>query len=98
MMPRSFIVFILALCLAGPLSAANLGQAKSEGQVCEQTNGYLRASAGAPGDVQSMVNSINAQRKAEYGKIANKNGVAVDQVARLTAQKVINKAPQHKCK
>ncbi len=97
MMPRSFIVFTLALCLAAPLSAANLGKAKSDGLVCEQTSGYLRANAGAPGDVQSMVNSINDQRKAEYGKIANKNGVAVDQVARLTAQKVINKAPQNKC-
>ena len=98
MMPRSFIVLILALCLTAPLSAADLGKAKSDGQVCEQTSGYLRANAGAPGDVQSLVSSINAQRKAEYGKIAKKNGVAVDQVARLTAQKVISKAPQNKCK
>jgi hypothetical protein len=98
MMPRRFIIFMLALCLTAPLWAANLGKAKSDGQVCEQTSGYLRANAGAPGDVKSMVDSINAQRKAEYGKIARKNGVAVDQVAKLTAQKVINKAPQHRCK
>lgn len=98
MMLRSSIVIILALCLVTPLSAANLGKAKADGQVCEQTNGYLRASAGAPGDVTSMVNNINAQRKAEYQKIANKNGVAVDQVGMLTAEKVIKKAPQYKCK
>jgi uncharacterized protein YdbL (DUF1318 family) len=98
MMHRSSIVIILALLVAAPASAVNLGAAKTNGQVCEQTSGYLRANAGAPGDIQEMVNNINAKRRAEYEKIAQKNQVAVDQVAKLTAEKVINLAPQHRCK
>ena len=97
-MQRSMFVLILVLTFANSAAAADLGEAKAGGQVCEQTDGYLRSNTGAPGDVQAMVGKINAKRKAEYEKIANKNNVAVDQVARLTAEKVINKAPQFRCK
>ena len=84
--------------LAAPLSAANLDQAKASGHACELPNGYLRANAGAPGDVKAMVDNINGQRRAQYTRIANDNGVEVDQVAKLTAQKVIGAAPQFACK
>lgn len=76
---------------AMPAAAADLGQAKAAGQVGELMNGYLGLVDGnAPGDVKAMVNSINAQRLAEYRRIAAKNGVPAEEVARLTAQKVIN--------
>lgn len=97
-MQRILFTLILAIAFVYPSAAADLGAAKASGQVCEQTNGYLRANAGAPGDVQEMTRNINAKRKAEYDKIATKNKVTLDQVARLTAEKVINKAPQYKCK
>lgn len=98
MMQRSLYIVVLVFFIAAPLKAADLGSAKASGQVCEQTSGYLRANAGAPGDVQAMVKDINTKREAEYEKIATKNKVTVDQVARLTAEKVINKAPQYSCK
>ena len=97
-MQRILFTVALALAFAHPSAAADLGAAKAGGQVCEQTDGYLRANAGAPGDVQEMTKNINAKRKAEYGKIARQNDVTLDLVARLTAEKVINKAPQYKCK
>ena len=97
-MQRSFFILILALALVHPVAAADLGTAKASGQVCEQSDGYLRANAGAPGDVQDMTRNINAKRKSEYDKIAKRNKVTLDQVAKLTAGKVINKAPQYKCK
>ena len=97
-MVRSVFIIIIALFLTVSVAAANVGQAKNKGQACEQRNGYLRATAGAPGDVQALVKSVNAKRKAQYTNIANKNGVAVEQVAKLTAQKLINGAPQHACK
>jgi uncharacterized protein YdbL (DUF1318 family) len=91
------LILAAALLLAAPAGAADLASAKASGQVCEQTSGYLRANAGAPGDVQAMVNSINDKRRQEYEKIAERNNVTVDQVSRLTAEKVINRAPQHRC-
>lgn len=76
-----------------PVSAADLGQAKAAGQVGELMNGYLGLVDGnAPGDVKAMVDSINAQRRAEYQRIAAKNGVSAEEVAKLTAQKVIGQA------
>ena len=95
---RSMYAIIIALILAAPAYAANVGDAKAKGHACEQTNGYLRATGSAPGDVKSLVKNVNAKRKEQYAAIATKNGVAVDQVAKLTAQKLINKAPQHACK
>ncbi len=96
-MVRAVCALLIAVFLAAPVSA-DVGAAKSAGQVCEQTNGYLRANAGAPSDVQALVKNVNAQRKKHYASIATKNSIEVDQVARLTAEKVINKAPQFACK
>ncbi len=84
----------LGLCLnAMPISAADLAQLKASGQVGEQMNGYLGLiNPNAADDVKALVNSINAQRQAEYQRIAAKNGVSPDEVARVTAQKVIGQA------
>ncbi len=93
------IILLAGLLFSGFVLAADISQAKSAGWVCEQDNGYARvAKPNAPADVQATVNSVNSQRKAEYQRIAQQNGVAVDQVARLTAQKVIGAAPQFRCK
>jgi uncharacterized protein YdbL (DUF1318 family) len=86
---------LLSLCLlAMPTAAADLAQVKADGLVGEQMNGLLGlVKADAPGDVKALVNSINAQRLAEYRRIAAKNGVAAEEVAKLTAQKVISQTP-----
>lgn len=102
-MLRKFRLFGTALVLAtlAPVAgwAASLDEAKSGGWVCEQMDGYLRlAKAGAPGDIQNLVNSINNQRRAEYARIAQKNGVAPDQVAKIAANKVRQRQPQHACR
>ncbi len=89
-------VFVL-WCAVTPVYAVDLSQAKAAGLIGEQMNGYLGlVNANAAADVKALVNSINAQRQAEYQRIAAKNGVPVDEVAKLTAQKVIGQAgPGH---
>ncbi|MCQ8130214.1 YdbL family protein [Methylomonas rivi] len=94
------LLAVLTVCLwfaAAPVNAADLGQAKAAGLVGELMNGYLGLVDGnAPADVKAMVDSINAQRRAEYQRIAAKNGVPAEEVAKLTAQKVIGQAaPGH---
>lgn len=85
---------LLALwCTAMPAIAADLGQAKAAGQLGELMNGYLGlVDPNTPADVKAMMDSINAQRRAAYQSIAAKNGVPMDEVAKMTAQKVINQA------
>ncbi|OAH98946.1 hypothetical protein A1353_21455 [Methylomonas methanica] len=84
----------LGLCLVAlPVNAADLAQAKSAGLVGEQMNGFLGlVKADASAEIQELVKSINAQRLTEYQRIAAKNGVPVEEVGRLTAQKVIGQA------
>lgn len=96
-MIRSVCVIVIALLLAFPVAAADVGEVKAKGHACEQTNGYLRATANAPEVAKAVVENVNAKRKEQYAKIATKNGIAVDQVAKLTVQKLINRAPQHAC-
>ena len=91
-------VLLFALwCTVMPVAAADLGQAKAAGQLGELMNGYLGlVDPNAPADVKAMMDSINAQRRAAYQSIAAKNGVPVDEVAKMTAQKVIGQAaPGH---
>lgn len=87
-----FAPLFLGLCLVTmPVNAMDLTQAKAAGQVGEQINGYLGlVDPNAPEEVKALVIRINSQRQAEYQRIAAKNGVSPDEVARLTAQKVIS--------
>jgi len=96
-MNRSVYVIIIALLLVAPVSAADVGEAKTKGHACEQIDGYLQATAYAPADATALVKNVNTKRKEHYAEIATINDVAVDQVAKLTAQKLINRAPQHAC-
>jgi hypothetical protein len=102
MKTKNVIVMLTTLLLglwlsAMPAAAADLAQAKAAGLVGELMNGYLGlVDPAAPADVKALMNSINAQRLAEYQRIAAKNGVPADEVAKLTAQKVIGQAgPGH---
>ena len=86
-------LFLGLWLMAMPVFAADLAQAKAAGQVGEQLNGLLGlVDSSAPADVKALVENINAQRLAEYKRIAAKNGVPAEEVARLTAQKVIGQA------
>ena len=71
--------------------ALSLGDAKSRGLVGEQPNGYLGAVSGnASSDVQSLIASVNQQRKQRYQQIANRNKTnlkAVEMLAGKTAMK-----------
>ncbi|PKD38354.1 DUF1318 domain-containing protein [Methylomonas sp. Kb3] len=86
-------LFLGLYLTALPVNATDLAQAKSAGLVGEQMNGFLGlVKPDASAEIKALVESINAQRLAEYQRIAAKNGVAVEEVGRLTAQKVIGQA------
>jgi len=87
-------VFLGLILVSMDVLAVDLAQAKSSGTVGEQMNGYLGlVNPDAPADVKALVQDINAKRQAEYQRIAAKNGASVEDVARLTAQKVMGQTP-----
>ena len=59
--------------------AIGLDEAKQQGLVVVQKN------------AQILVNDINAQRKAVYVKLAAKNGITLQQVEKLAAEKTYKK-------
>jgi uncharacterized protein YdbL (DUF1318 family) len=70
--------------------ALDLGEAKQKGLVGEKDNGYIGVVV-SQNDVQSLVDDINAKRKAVYLKLAAKNGITVQQVEKLAADKAYKK-------
>ena len=87
---RSFVAVML-LVAAGTL-AADLDQAKRDGLVGERADGFLGlVVSSAPADVVALVNQVNAKRKAEYERIAEKNGLSLEQVQALAGKKTIEK-------
>lgn len=79
--------------LAGPVFAISLDAARAQGLVGETMSGYIAPVQSPSADVQALVNQVNAQRRAHYQSIAGRNGVGIEEVGRLTAEKIINGLP-----
>jgi len=74
--------------------AISLDEAKQQGLVGEKDTGYLGVvtlQKNAQNGAQSLVSDINAKRKAVYIKLAAKNGITVQQVEKLAADKAYKK-------
>ena len=92
MLQRTLGVLLLSLSIALPALALDLGEAKSGGLVGETSGGYL-AAVKSSAEVDALVASINSKRKAQYQKIAQKNGISIQAVEVRAGQKAIEKTP-----
>jgi uncharacterized protein YdbL (DUF1318 family) len=93
-MVRIGAIVLLAVGLGiAPAQAGPLEDAKAAGLVGERIDGYLGVvDSGAPGNVKSLVNQINAEREAKYAEIAKKQGAPVAAVAQIAGTKLIERA------
>lgn len=86
------LLMALAMMFAAPAMADSLDEARAAGLVGERPDGYVGAvSSNAPADVMSLIQSVNSQRMQKYQQIAAEKGVPAEQVAALTAEKIIAK-------
>lgn len=70
--------------------AQSLQEAKDQGLIGEQTDGYIGLVAdNAPAAVRALVEQVNEQRRQEYQRIANENGIELNQVARLAYERAV---------
>ena len=93
---RKFIFVFLALSALSSFeaNALSLDQARSQGLVCEGTNGLLTHTGTCPPEVQEFIKTINAQRNQEYQKIQQKQpGSTLSDVMSIAAQKIISSVP-----
>jgi uncharacterized protein YdbL (DUF1318 family) len=79
------------LVSASTVFALDLDEARAKGLVGERSDGYIAAISNTS-DATALVASINAQRKAEYKRIASGNGQSVDVVEKLAAGKIYENA------
>lgn len=96
---RLFAIPALIVILAGlgwsePTWAISLQEAKAQGYIGEQANGYLGlVKSGAPADVKALMNDINAKRRQEYQSIARRNKTELNVVEALAGKKAIDRTP-----
>lgn len=88
------LVFVIAL----PIMAMNLQQAmstlsdaKNQGLVGEQPNGYLGVVSANNTDAEEITKLINEARRAEYQRLAQSNGLSLLDVETMAGQKAIEK-------
>ncbi len=89
-MKKLFLMVMLMLSFS--VSAMNLSEAKEQGLVGEQANGLLgvvEASTAA----NELVKDINSKRLVILNKMAEKNGMTLEQVSILAGEKAIKKTP-----
>ena len=53
----------------------------------------LSAAPALAADVRALVDEVNAERKAKYAEIAQKQGTPIDAVAKIAGQKLIERTP-----
>lgn len=86
------LVFVSALLMAFSSLALEIDDAKSQGLVGEQTNGYLGLVINNHADAASLVSSVNKLRKEKYMEIAAKQKTALSNIETLAGSKLVERA------
>ena len=86
----SIITLVSAVCMSFSAWAISLDDAKNQGLVGEDSSGYLGLVV-QNAEAKAVVDTINAKRKAQYLKLAQKNNLSLAQVEALAAAKTIEK-------
>jgi uncharacterized protein YdbL (DUF1318 family) len=74
-----------------PAWSLTLEEAKSQGIVGEQPNGYLGVvRSGAAAEVQALVNDVNQKRRQMYEDIARRNSTKLEAVEMLAGKTAID--------
>lgn len=90
----ALIIMLTGLGWSAPGWAMNLQDAKAQGQLGEQPNGYLgMVKADAAAEVKTLMNDINTARKKEYQSIAQRNNTELNVIETLAGKKAIEMTP-----
>src|SRR5262245_39247131 len=96
MQRKRLLVIALACALgwAAPAWSLDLDQARQQGLLGEQADGYVGIVAVQPSpEVAKLAEQINAKRRTGYAAIAARNATPIETVAALAGKKLIENAP-----
>lgn len=90
----ALVAILTCVAWSAPSWAIDLQDAKAQGLLGEQPNGYLGlVNANAPAEVKTLMKNINAKRKEEYQAIAQRNHTQLNVVEALAGKKAIERTP-----
>lgn len=89
---KKIIPFFLSclLFISMNVFASALDDAKAQGLVGENQQGYLGVIVSSP-ETDALVKEINQKRKSKYQQLATKNAITLEQVEALAAKKTYSK-------
>jgi uncharacterized protein YdbL (DUF1318 family) len=100
LLKRSFVqVLMVTLVMVAigfgatsPARALSLNDAKAQGLLGEQPNGYLGVVPGnVNAQVSALIQKINAKRRAAYQSVANSNGTTLKSVEGVAGIKLLGR-------
>lgn len=87
-------VAALLLAAAVPAAAASLDDYRAEGVIAERYDGLVEVRASdAPAEARRIVDEVNRKRRQIYEQRASEQGISPDQVGRVYATQILEKAP-----
>ena len=90
-MNKKILVGAMSLLMSLSAYALDLTQAKSQGLIGEQANGYVGLVKEST-EAKTLAEDINAKRKKAYIDLAKKNNLNLQDVEILAGKKLIKKA------
>lgn len=86
-----FGILVSALLAFAPAALAiTLQEAKQQGLVGEQRDGYLGSvESSVSADVRQLISEVNSQRRSRYEQIAQRNGATLSQVQALAYEQAV---------
>ncbi len=91
---RALVVAAVVLALglsAPPVLAQSLNKLRAAGAVGERYDGYAQA---LQSSAAGVVEQVNAKRRQIYAQRASQEGVSADQIGRVYARQIFDKAPR----
>jgi uncharacterized protein YdbL (DUF1318 family) len=80
---------LLSVAFSGFALAQSLDQAKAQGLVGEKVDGFVAAVTASPSaEIQELIRTTNDGRRQAYAQLAQRNGITVEQVGILSAEKL----------
>ena len=90
LLPVLFAISLPVLAMTLQQAMAALSNAKAQGLVGEQANGYLGVVQNSS-DAADIVKLINDARRAEYARLAQQTNIAVADVEAMAGKKAIER-------
>ena len=93
-MIQRIVLFLFWITLSNVAFGLDLDQARAQGLVGEKQNGYVGIVVKKPSaEVKALVKTVNQKRSKSYSRLAKKQGISVEAVAKVAAEKLFTKAP-----